>query len=150
MQVLYSDPSRWEEGEKELGAERVELDELLARSDFVSLHAPLNAQTRHLVGAAAFSRMKDTAILVNTARGGLVDERALCEALVQGRLGGAGLDVFDPEPPDADNPLLGLSQVVLAPHLGSATVSAREAMAALAVDNLLAVLGDRPPLTPVG
>lgn len=104
--------------EQALGVQRVELPELLSTCDIVSLHAPFNASTRHLIDEAAIKRMKKGAVLINTARGELVDEAALVQALRRGHLLGAGLDAFDPEPPDADNPLLQLDQVVVTPHAG--------------------------------
>jgi glyoxylate reductase len=117
---------------------------LLSQSDFVSLHLPLSQATRHFLGAEDFAQMKDGAVLINTARGGVVDQRALVEALKRGRPAFAALDVTDPEPPSPDEPLLKLPNVLLAPHLGSATVQTREAMALLAADNLIAVLQGRP------
>ncbi len=130
------------------GIEMMPLDRLLATSDVVTLHVPLTPGTRHLIDGAALSRMKPSAYLVNTARGPVVDEEALVRALAERRIAGAALDVYEREP--AVHPgLLGFDTVVLAPHLGSATVEARTAMAALAVDNVLAVLGGRAPLTPV-
>jgi glyoxylate reductase len=122
------------------------LEELLERSDFVSLHAPLTPQTRGLIGAAELERMKPTAILVNTARGPMVDTGALARALRTGAIAGAGLDVSDPEPLPADHPLLDAPNLVIAPHIGSASHRTREAMADMAVDNLLAALaGERMP-----
>jgi glyoxylate reductase len=124
----------------------IPLEELLERSDFVSLHAPLTPRTRGLIGAAELDRMKPSAILVNTARGPLVDTDALAEALEHGKIAGAGLDVTDPEPLPADHPLLQAPNLVIAPHIGSASHRTREAMADLAVDNLLAALaGERMP-----
>jgi glyoxylate reductase len=124
----------------------VPLDELLERSDFVSLHAPLTPRTRGLIGAAELERMKPTAILVNTARGPMVDTHALAEALHAGEIAGAGLDVTDPEPLPAEHPLLKAPNLVVAPHIGSASHRTREAMADMAVDNLLAALaGERMP-----
>ena len=124
----------------------VPLDQLLERSDFVSLHAPLNASTRGMIGADALRRMKPSAILVNTARGPLVDTDALVQALREGWIAGAALDVTDPEPLPPDHPLLGCPGLTIAPHLGSATHRTREAMADIAVDNLLAALrGERMP-----
>ena len=120
------------------------LDELLERSDFVSLHCPLTPATRHLIDAAALSRMRPTAILINTARGPIVDQEALRQALIDGEIAGAALDVTDPEPPPAGDPLLEAPNLVLTPHIGSATRVARERMAELAVDNLLAGLAGRP------
>ncbi len=132
----------------ELAAERLELGELLASSDFVSLHTPLTAETRGLISAEQLARMKAEAILVNTARGPVVDEAALAVALREGRIAAAALDVYEHEPrvhPD----LLELENVVLVPHLGSATVETREAMATLAARNAVAVTAGEPPPTPV-
>jgi glyoxylate reductase len=134
--------------EARLGLERVELDELVARADFVTLHAPLTPATRHLVDAALLERFKPGAVLVNTARGGLVEARALASALREGRLAAAGLDVFEHEP-EVEPELLELEKVVLLPHVGSATASTRDAMARLAAENVIAVLAGKPPLTPV-
>lgn len=150
MKVLYTDSYPWEEGEKRLGAKRVAWEELLEQSDFLSLHAPLLPDTEKVMNRDAFSRMKPTAILINAARGGLVDEDALLEALDKGELFGAGLDVYDPEPPLQSNPLLKHPRIVLAPHLGSASVGVREEMGRLVIENILAVWEGRPPLTPVG
>jgi glyoxylate reductase len=124
----------------------IPLDELLERSDFVSLHTPLTPETRGLIGAPELERMKPTAILVNTGRGPLVDTAALAEALHAGQIAGAGLDVTDPEPLPPDHPLLQAPGLVVAPHIGSATHRTREAMVDMAVDNLLAALaGERMP-----
>jgi glyoxylate reductase len=125
------------------------LDELLAASDFVSLHVPLTPATHHLIDAAALAKMRPTAILVNTARGPIVDQAALAAALHAGTIAGAALDVTDPEPPAADDPLLGAPNVLVAPHIGSATHTARERMANMAVDNLLAGLAGEPMPFPV-
>ena len=125
-----------------------ELPDLLAESDVVTLHVPLDARTRHLLDDAALARMKDTALLVNTARGGVVDTDALVRALQRGTIGGAALEVFEDEP-RVDPRLLELENVVLTPHLGSAGAATRSAMCGLAVRNVEAVLGGRPPLTPV-
>ncbi|HEX3833431.1 MAG TPA: D-glycerate dehydrogenase, partial [Solirubrobacteraceae bacterium] len=122
----------------------VSLDELLRRSDFVSLHCPLTPATRHLINAATLAKMKPTAILVNTARGPIVDQAALATALHEGTIAGAALDVTDPEPLPADDMLLAAPNLTVVPHIGSATHSAREKMADLAVDNLLAALDGRP------
>jgi glyoxylate reductase len=121
-----------------------DLHAALARADFVSLHAPLTPETHHLIDASALAAMKPTAILVNTGRGGLVDQQALRAALQAGRLGGAGLDVTDPEPLPADDPLLTAPNLLVVPHIGSATTTARSRMTAMAVDNLLAGLDGRP------
>jgi glyoxylate reductase len=124
----------------------IPLDELLERSDFVSLHAPLKPETRGLIGPEQLARMKPTSILVNTARGPLVDTDALTKALQNGQIAGAGLDVTDPEPLPASHPLLRAPGLVVAPHIGSASHRTREAMADMAVDNLLAALsGERMP-----
>ena len=124
----------------------VALEELLERSDFVSLHAPLTPETRGLIDAEALRRMKPTAYLVNTARGPVVDTEALVAALHAGEIAGAALDVTDPEPLPADHPLLDAPNLLVLPHLGSATHATRERMADMAVDNLLAGLrGERMP-----
>jgi glyoxylate reductase len=132
----------------ELGCVRLDLDELLATSDVVSLHCPYSTATHHLIGAAELSRMRPDAFLINTARGPVVDEAALAEALAEHRIAGAGLDVFENEP--AVHPgLRELDNVVLIPHLGSATVETRTAMATLAASNVLAVLRGEPAPTPI-
>jgi glyoxylate reductase len=127
----------------------VPLEELLERSDFVSLHTPLTPETRHLIDAGALVLMKPTALLINTARGGVVDQDALREALHAGTIGGAALDVTDPEPLPADHPLLDAPNLLVVPHVGSATVRTRAKMAAMAVENLLAALDGRPMPHPV-
>jgi glyoxylate reductase len=126
----------------------ISLDELLAAADVVSLHCPLTPATRHLLGEAELRRMKPSALLINTARGPVVDEAALGRALTEGWIAGAGLDVYEREP-EVHPSLLPLHNVVLLPHLGSASASARRAMAVLAAKNLVAVLGGDPPLNPV-
>jgi glyoxylate reductase len=126
------------------------LEALLERSDFVSLHCPLTPETYHLIDAGALARMKPTAILINTARGPIVDQDALRQALISGEIAGAGLDVTDPEPLPAGDPLLSAPNLVVAPHIGSATRVAREQMAELAVDNLLAGLDGQPMPHQVG
>jgi glyoxylate reductase len=131
------------------GAEFMSFDRLLISSDVVSLHVPLTNETRHLIDKRAIARMKRSAYLINTARGPVVDEEALAWALQQHLLAGAALDVYENEPavhPD----LLGLENVLLVPHLASGTTETRLAMASLAVDNVVAVLRGRPPLTPIG
>jgi glyoxylate reductase len=125
------------------------LHELLERADFVSLHTPLSPATRHLIDEPALARMKPTAFLINTARGGVVDQAALRDALMARRIAGAGLDVTDPEPLPADDPLLDAPNLLVVPHIGSATVRTRERMAAMAADNLLAALAGRPMPHPV-
>lgn len=123
---------------------RVPLDRLLAESDFVSLHLPLTEETRHLIDAEVLRSMKPTAILVNTARGEIVDPQALRLALAEGWIAGAGLDVTEPEPLPPDDPLLDAPNLTVLPHIGSASYATREAMAAIAVDNLLAALAGEP------
>jgi glyoxylate reductase len=122
----------------------VQLDTLLADSDFVSLHVPLTADTNHLIDASALAKMRPTAILINTARGPIVDQVALRRALIDGTIAGAALDVTDPEPLPPDDPLMTAPNLIVAPHIGSATHSARTKMADMAVENLLAALDDRP------
>jgi glyoxylate reductase len=133
---------------RRLDAERMPLERLLAEADAVSLHCPLTPETHHLIGAAELERMKPTAILVNAARGPVVDEAALAAALAAGEIAAAGLDVYEHEP-RVEPGLLGLDNVVLAPHLGSATVETRTAMAELAARNAISVLRGQGPLTPV-
>jgi glyoxylate reductase len=146
MRVVYTSRQRKPEAEASLGLEWLDLPRLLAQSDYVSLHMALSAETRGMIGAAQLAQMKPDAVLINTARGGVVDQAALLAALREGRIGGAGLDVFESEPLPPDDPLLGLDNVVVAPHLGSATVETRTRMSDLAVDNLLAFFrGERPP-----
>jgi gluconate 2-dehydrogenase len=140
MPVLYTNRSPNPEAERQYGAHRVDLDELLAKSDFVCLQVPLTDATRHLIGAAELRKMKRSAILINASRGATVDEAALIEALRDGTIHGAGLDVFETEPLPADSPLLAMSNVVALPHIGSATHETRHAMALCAAENLLAAL----------
>jgi glyoxylate reductase len=122
----------------------VPLEELLERADFVSLHCPLTPATRRLIGTEALARMKPSAYLINTARGGVVDQVALRLALLAGEIAGAALDVTDPEPLPADDPLLEAPNLLVVPHVGSATMRTRERMAEMAVENLLAALAGRP------
>jgi glyoxylate reductase len=144
MKVLYFDLHPNPQAEAELGAKRVELDELLRLSDFVSVHAALTPENRHLIGAAQFKVMKPTAVFINTARGPLVDQKALYDALKSGTIFAAGLDVTDPEPPVPADPLLQLPNAVIMPHIASATVSTRDGMAEICADNLIAGLTGRP------
>ncbi len=135
----------WSRTPREIdGVESVELEVLLEAADFVSLHVALTPDTRHLIGGDALARMKPDAVLVNTARGPIVDEAALCDALDAGRFAGVGLDVFEVEPLDPASRLLAHERVVLAPHIGSATIRTRRRMVALAIDNLIAGLEGRP------
>jgi glyoxylate reductase len=149
MPLLYTQRTRLSaEQEAALGVQYASLDELIAQSDILSLHAPLTPETRHLINRDTLARMKPGSVLINTARGPLVDEAALAEALVKGPLFAAGLDVFEAEP--AVHPaLIPLKNVVLAAHIGSATQATRQRMGDTAIRNLLAVLAGRPPLNPV-
>jgi glyoxylate reductase len=140
MKVLYHDVFPNATAQAELGAERVDFDTLLAQSDFVSLHTDLNEKTRGMIGVVELKKMKRTAVLVNTARGPLIDPRALAEALKAGTIFAAGLDVTDPEPPSHDDPLLKLPNCIIAPHIASATVHTRNAMAEICASNLIAGL----------
>jgi glyoxylate reductase len=145
MRTLYWAPRRKPESEeREAGLTYVPLDQLLADSDFVSIHAPLNPQTRHLIGERELRLMKPTAFIINTARGPIIDEAALVRALAERRIAGAGLDVFEHEPKVAPA-LLAMPNVVLTPHLGSAVRELREGMAHVVVDNIVAVLAGRQP-----
>jgi glyoxylate reductase len=144
MKVLYSDQVASPKAESELGAKRVELDDLLTASDFVSLHTDLNPSTQGMFNRARFARMKKTAVFVNTARGPLVDQTALAEALRSGTIFAAGLDVTAPEPLPPGHELYALPNCVIVPHIASATVGTRDAMATICVDNLLAGLFGRP------
>jgi glyoxylate reductase len=145
MRVLYTAPKRAEADiERPLRAEYAALDRVLQEADFITLHVPLTAATHHLFGAAQFQQMKPTAILINTARGPVVDQAALYQALQAGQLAGAALDVTDPEPAPLSEPLLSLPSVIVTPHIGSASRQAREKMAQMALANLLAGLQDQP------
>ncbi|EUC18060.1 2-hydroxyacid dehydrogenase [Paraburkholderia hospita] len=140
MKVLYTNRSANAEAEQRYGARRVELDELLASSDFVCLQVPLTPETHHMIGANELRKMKRSAILINASRGQTVDENALIEALQTGTIHGAGLDVFDTEPVDPNSPLLKMKNVVALPHIGSATHETRHAMARCAAENLVSAL----------
>ncbi len=148
MQILYHNRSRKEEAEQELGARYLELDELLETADFVSIHTPLTDETSHLIGAEELAKMKPEVVLVNTSRGPVVDEAALADALAEDRIFAAGLDVYEEEP-TVHPKLLELENVVLAPHIGSASVETRDRMAVLAAENLAAVLRGEQPENPV-
>lgn len=146
MRVLYASRERKPDVEKELGLEWLSLDDLLSASDFVSLHVALTDATRGFIGARELGLMKPTAFLINTSRGEVVDQPALVEALKRRQIAGAGLDVAAVEPVPRDDPLLGLDNTVITPHIGSATVATRTKMADLAVDNLVAFFdGQQPP-----
>ena len=145
MRVLYWTPRRKpEDVEREFGITFVPLDQLLRAADFVSLHSPLNAETRHQIGAGELGLMKKSAFIINTARGAIIDEKALVRALKQKKIAGAGLDVFEFEP-KVSAELKRMKNVVLEPHLGSATADVREVMANIVVDNIEALLGGRAP-----
>ena len=137
MRVLYYTRNRRPEAEAQYGLTYTPLDELLAQSDYVSLHVPLTSETRHMISADALRRMKPTAILVNISRGPVVDTDALCTALRDGWIGGAALDVVDPEPIPDDHPLLFMDNVTITPHIGSASVLSRRAMSVMAAENLV-------------
>lgn len=148
VELLCATRSPRPEEEARLGVERVPLDDLLGRSGFVTLHVPLSESTHHLIDHPALARMRPGAVLVNTSRGGLVDSAALARALREGPLGAAGLDVYEHEP-EVPAELTALENVVLTPHIGSATTGARDGMARLAARNVVAVLDGEDPLTPV-
>jgi glyoxylate reductase len=145
MRILYWTPNRKPESvEREFHLEYVSLDRLLAESDFVSIHSPLRTETHHQIGERELALMKPTAFLINTARGQIVDEKALVKALAKGTIAGAGLDVFEHEP-KVPAALLKMPNVALTPHLGSGVVEVREKMANIVVDNILAILDGRKP-----
>ncbi|MDT8325112.1 MAG: NAD(P)-dependent oxidoreductase, partial [Bacteroidota bacterium] len=144
MRILYHNRSRAGEFESALGARAVPLDTLLREADVVSLHVPLTPDTRHMIDAAALAKMKSTAILVNTARGPVVDEQALITALRNGDIFAAGLDVYEEEPRVPEQ-LIALPNTVLLPHIGSASIATRARMAEMAARNLLDVLEGREP-----
>ena len=145
MTVLYFDVFRNTEMEKKLGLHFVPLNEVLSRSDFVSVHVPLIPQTKHMISTNELDLMKESAFLINSSRGPVVDEKALITALKAGKICGAGLDVWDPEPPSVDNPLLTMDNVVTLPHIASASVETRTQMIEMAIDNLKAILNGRIP-----
>ncbi len=133
-----------EDAIRAVGAEKVSLADLLAQSDYVSLHVPLTEKTHHLIGASELEMMKPTAILVNTARGAVVDSKALCDALRRGQILAAGLDVTEPEPILPDDPLLTLNNCVVVPHIASASVATRRKMSEMAVANVIAGISGKP------
>ena len=147
MKVLYSNASPKPAIEQQLGATRRELDDLLAESDFVCVTVPLTAETERLIGAQQFALMKRSAIFINIARGKVVDESALINALENGVIKAAGLDVFEQEPLSASSPLPHMLNVVALPHIGSATHETREAMTQRAVDNTRLALQGKPPIS---
>ncbi len=147
--ILYYNPTPKPEVAAEVGAEYVDIDTLLAESDFVSLHTALNDQTEHLIDADAFQKMKRTAILINTSRGGIVDQVALYHALVNGDIAAAGLDVTTPEPLPLDDPLHHLPNCVILPHIASASYATRTKMALLAAENVLAGVQGKPLPYPI-
>jgi glyoxylate reductase len=144
MKLLYTSRSNQAAVDHSLNGQRVPLNELLRRSDFISIHVALCEQTRHLIDAEAFAKMKPTAVLVNTARGEIIDQEALVAALQRQQIFAAGLDVTTPEPLPASHPLVALDNVIILPHIGSATNASRQAMAEIAVDNVLAGLNNSP------
>ena len=148
MDILYHNRTRNPEAENELNARYLDLGELLEEANFVSIHTPLTDETRYLIGAAELENMKPDAVLVNTSRGPVVDEAALAEALANGGIFAAGLDVYEEEP-KVHPKLLELENVVLAPHIGSGSIETRDKMAALAAENIVAVLSGVEPKTPV-
>jgi glyoxylate reductase len=147
MRVIYHSRNRKEEVEVALGCEYVSFEELLAESDFLSLHCALTPDTRHILNAAAIAGMKKTAVVVNTGRGGLIDQAALVQAVHNGELAGAGLDVTDPEPPDPADPVLHTPGIYVQPHIGSASHGARAGMTRVCVNNVIAVLTGNAPQT---
>lgn len=149
MQVLYHNRTRKKDAEQALNASFVPFDRLLEDSDYVMLTVPLTDETRGMIGAEEFAKMKPTAILINIARGPVVDTDALTAALKNRQIYAAGLDVTDPEPLPRDHPLLGLDNVTIAPHLGSATEQTRQTMAEISVENLFRGLRGEPLLHPV-
>jgi D-3-phosphoglycerate dehydrogenase len=149
LKVITYDPYVSAEHLKALGVENVSFDDLLARSDFISVHAPLMAQTRGLVNAAAFAKMKKGVMIVNTARGPLIDQQALVAALDSGQVGGAALDVLETEPPSKDSPLLGRDNVILTPHTGFYSVDALNELQTKAASDVARVLSGETPVYPV-
>ncbi len=146
MRMVYYDAIRNEEAEKTLGIEFRPKEEVIRESDYLSVHVPLLPETKNSIGEKELKTMKRTAYLINTARGGIVDEKALIDALRAGTIAGAGLDVFEKEPVEMDNPLLTMTNVVVEPHLASGSIESRTAMAVLAAQNLVAGLkGEVPP-----
>ena len=144
MKILYFDLNERKDLEAKLPMTRVDMDTLLAESDFVSLHVDLNPSTHHMMNAEAYKKMKNSAILINAARGPVVDHMALYDALKSGEIAGAGLDVTEPEPIPSDHPLLTLDNCVIAPHIASASVGTRRDMSMLAATNIINGLAGKP------
>jgi glyoxylate reductase len=145
MDVVYHDVYRREDLEETLGITYKSKDEVMRSADFLSLHVPLTPETRHMMGAKEMASMKETAFLINTSRGPVIDEKALAEALRDGVIAGAGLDVFETEPVSHESPLLGLDNIVLTPHLASGSIETRTKMATTAATNIVSVLQGRVP-----
>jgi glyoxylate reductase len=145
MKILFYDVIPRPELERDLGAKRVDLDRLLRESDFVSVHVPLMKETHHLINEDRLKLMKKTAYLINNSRGPVVDEKALYKALKEGWIAGAGLDVFEQEPTPRDNPLLTLQNVIVAPHISSASLETRSKMAEMVAENLTSFFEGRTP-----
>lgn len=141
MRVLYHDVYRREDLEKSMGVQYADMDTLLRESDFITVHTDLNEKTRHLINAAAFAKMKPSAIVINSARGPIVDPNALCDALKSGKIAAAALDVTEPEPIPMDSPLLKLPNCLIVPHIASASITTRAKMAQMAAANVIAGLG---------
>lgn len=146
MRVLYYDKYRDSEKEKEMDIEYTQLENLIKKSDFITLHVPLTDETRHLIGSNEFKKMKKSAYLINTSRGPVIDQEALHQALINKDIAGAALDVFKEEPINPDSPLLKLDNIILTPHIGSASVETRKEMSDTAVKNVIAAIkGKKPP-----
>lgn len=146
MEILYTSNKPNDEMEKQLGAKYVDKETLLKEADFISVHVPLNPSTRHYIGEKEFSLMKKTAVFINTSRGPVVDEKALAQALKNGEIWGAGLDVYENEP-DIEPELIGLDNVVIVPHIASATIETRTNMGLIAAQNIIKVLNGEKPET---
>jgi len=150
MNVLYFNRNRKPEAEEKYGAEYCDLPSLLTHADYIVLMTPLTPETFQIIGKEEFNMMKKSAVFINVSRGQTVEEQALIHALQNGEIHGDGLDVFETEPVDQDNPLLQMSNVVTVPHIGSATARTEAAMAMRAAENLIAVLTGKVPIDPVG
>ena len=149
MRIIYYDKIRRLEIERELGAKYMSLEDLLRMSDFVSIHVPLTPETSFLIGEEELRKMKETAYIINTSRGKVIDEEALCRALERGWIRGAGLDVFSAEPLPLESPLIRMDNVVLTPHMGTHTVETRRLMVITVAEDIRRVLTGKPPLNPV-